>query len=71
MPLVLVGKAVDSLRPGGMVVMECGPGFLNGRNAMLHPFDPLKIVHCEIVRDRADFYDRRETDVIRLVARIP
>jgi hypothetical protein len=68
---VPVEKVVDSLKPRGIVVMECGPGFLNGRNAMLHLFDPLEIVHYEIVRDKADFYDRRETDVIRLVARKP
>lgn len=71
MPLVPVEKVVDSLKPGGIVVMECGPGFLNGRNAMLHLFDPLEIVHYEIVRDKADFYGRRETDIIRLVARKP
>lgn len=69
MPLVPVERVADSLKPGGIVVMECGPGFLDGRNAMLHLFDPLEIVRYEIVRDRADFYDRRETDVIRLVAK--
>lgn len=69
MPLVPVERVVDSLKPGGIVVMECGPGFLNGRNAFLHLFDPLEIVHYEIIRDKSDFYDRRETDVIRLVAR--
>jgi hypothetical protein len=71
MPLVPVNNVVDSLKPGGIVVMECGPGFRNGRNALLHLFDPLEIVRYEIVRDKADFYDRRETDVIRLVARKP
>jgi hypothetical protein len=71
MPLVPVERVVDSLKPGGIVVMECGPGLLDGRNAMLHLFDPLEIVRYEIVRDKSDFYDRRETDVIRLVARKP
>jgi SAM-dependent methyltransferase len=71
MPLVPVERVVDSLKPGGIVVMECGPGFLDARNAMFHLFDPLEIVRYEIVRDKSDFYDRRETDVIRLVARKP
>jgi protein-L-isoaspartate O-methyltransferase len=71
MPLVPVEKVVDSLKPGGIVVMECGPEFNNSRNAMLHLFDPLEIVHYEIVRDKADFYGHRETDVMRLVARKP
>jgi len=70
MPLVPVQKVVDSLKPGGIVVMECGADFV-GRNEMLHMFDALQIVRYEIVRAKSDFYDRRETDVLRLVARKP
>jgi SAM-dependent methyltransferase len=71
MPLMPVQKVVDSLKPGGIVVMECGADFVSGRNQMLHMFDPLQIVRYEIVRAKSDFYDRRETDVLRLVARKP
>jgi SAM-dependent methyltransferase len=71
MPLVSVEKVANSLKPGGIVVMECGADFVTGRNEMLHKFDPLQIVHYEIVRAKSDFYDRRETDVIRLVAKKP
>ena len=70
MPQVPVQKVVDSLKPGGIVVMECGADFV-GSNGMLHMFDALQIVHYEIVRAKSDFYDRRETEVIRLVARKP
>jgi hypothetical protein len=49
--------------------MECGPEFNNSRNAVLHLFDSLEIVRYEVVRDKGDFADRRETDVMRLVAR--
>jgi protein-L-isoaspartate O-methyltransferase len=70
LPLVPVQKVVDSLKPGGIVVMECGADFV-GSNGMLHMFDTLQIVHYEIVRAKSDFYDRRETDVVRLVARKP
>jgi SAM-dependent methyltransferase len=71
MPLVPIEKVVDSLKPGGVVVMECGADFVSGHNDMLHMFDPLQITHYEIVRAKSDFYDRRETDVLRLVARKP
>ena len=71
MPVVPIEKVVGSLKPGGIVVMECGPEFNNSRNAMLHLFDSLEIVHYEVVRDKGDFADRRETDVMRLVARKP
>jgi SAM-dependent methyltransferase len=72
MPLVPVQKVVDSLKPRGIVVMECGTNFLPGRNAMLHLFDPLVIERYEIVRDRSDWaWGRPEVDIIRLVARKP
>jgi len=71
MPLVPVQKVVDSLKPSGIVVMECGADFVSGHNEILHMFDPLHIVRYEIVRAKSDFYDRRETDVLRLVARKP
>jgi protein-L-isoaspartate O-methyltransferase len=70
MPLVPVQKVVDSLKPGGIVVMECGADYV-GRNGMLKMFDPLQIVFYEIVRAKSDFYDRRDTDVVRLVAKKP
>jgi hypothetical protein len=71
MPLVPIQRVVDSLKPGGIMVMECGADFVSGRNEMLHLFDPLQIIHYEIVRAKSDFYDRRDTDVLRLVARKP
>jgi SAM-dependent methyltransferase len=70
MPLVPVERVLNSLKPGGIVVMECGADFV-GRNGMLKMFDPLQIVSYEIVRAKSDFYDRRETDVLRLVAKKP
>ena len=60
MPLVPLQKVVDSLKPGGIVVMECGTDYLPDRNAMLHLFDSLEIVHYEIVRDKSDWEGRRE-----------
>jgi 2-polyprenyl-3-methyl-5-hydroxy-6-metoxy-1,4-benzoquinol methylase len=71
MPVVPIEKVIGSLKPGGIVVMECGPEFNNSRNAMLHLFDPLEIMRYEIVRDKADFSGRREIDVMRLVAQKP
>jgi hypothetical protein len=47
MPLVPIERVVDSLKNGGIVVMECGADFV-GRNEMLKKFDPLQIVHYEI-----------------------
>src|SRR5712691_11365187 len=67
MPLTPVQKVIDSMKRGGIVVMECAAAFV-GRNEMLKMFDALRIVRYEIVVAKADFYDRRETDVLRLVA---
>jgi SAM-dependent methyltransferase len=70
MPLVPVQRILDSLKPGGIVVMECGADFVP-RNGMLKIFDPFQIVSYEIVRAKSDFYNRRETDVLRMVAKRP
>jgi SAM-dependent methyltransferase len=67
MPLIPVQTVIDSMKAGGILVMECAADFA-GRNEMLKMFDALRIVRYEIVRAKADFYDRRETDVLRLVA---
>jgi SAM-dependent methyltransferase len=70
MPLVPVSRFSPSLKKGGIVVMECGADFV-GRNGMLKLFDPLEITFYEVLREKSDFYDRRETDVLRLVAKKP
>ncbi len=71
MPLVPLQKVIDSLKPGGVVVMECGLEFYGGRNELLHKFDSLKIVRYEMVHAKSDFADRNESDIFRLVAKRP
>lgn len=70
MPLVPVERVLDSLKPGGMVVVECGADFV-GRNGILKMFDALQIVRYEIVRAKADFYNRMATEVVRMAAMKP
>src|SRR5437868_1877988 len=70
-PLVPVQKVIDSITREGIGVMECGQEFVPEPNALPHPSDSLRIVHYEIVRTKADWGDRRETDVFRLVAQKP
>jgi SAM-dependent methyltransferase len=68
MPLIEVRKILDSLKPGGFVVMECAVDYV-GRNGMLKKFDDLRIERYEIIRGVADWYDRREIDILHLIAR--
>jgi SAM-dependent methyltransferase len=70
-PLVPLQRVVDALKPGGIIVMECGDEFESERNALLHEFDSLQIVRYEIARAKADWAGRMETQVYRLVARKP
>jgi hypothetical protein len=70
MPLIPVEKVIASLKPGGIIVMECATHFV-GRNGMLKMFDSLEITRYEIVRAKADFENRMETDVLRLMATKP
>jgi hypothetical protein len=45
--------------------------FVSGHNQMLQIFALLQIIHYEIAPATSDFYDRRETEVLRWVARKP
>jgi hypothetical protein len=45
-PLVPVRRVVETLKPGGIIVMECGDEFILERNALLQ-FDLLEIVRYE------------------------
>jgi SAM-dependent methyltransferase len=67
MPLIPVEGVLESLKHGGVVIMECAANYV-GRNGMLKMFDSLDIKHYEVVHEKADFYDRQEVDIIRLVA---
>jgi SAM-dependent methyltransferase len=67
MPLVPVERVLAALKPGGMVVMEAAADYV-GRNGMLKMFDALEIRRYEIVHEKADFYDRQEVDIVRLIA---
>ena len=70
MPVIPVERVIASLKPGGIIVMECATHFV-GRNGMLKMFDSLEITRYEIVRAKADFDNRMETDVLRLIATKP
>jgi SAM-dependent methyltransferase len=67
MPLIPVERVLASLKPGGIVVMEAAADYVE-RNGMLKMFDALEIRRYEIVHEKADFYDRQEVDIVRLVA---
>lgn len=70
MPLVPIERVMDSLKPGGIVVMECAAHFV-GPNGMLRMFDSFKIIHYEVIREKTDFDNRMETEVVQLIAYKP
>jgi SAM-dependent methyltransferase len=71
MPLVPIQRIVDSLKPGGIVVIVCGMQFNPSQNSILHTWDPLVVEHYEIVREKSDWEGRRVLDIIQMVARKP
>lgn len=63
-------KAIESLRPGGIVVIEAGSAWFP-MNGLLEWFEPLRIVHYEDRVAQSDFFNRRQMPVVRLVAERP
>jgi SAM-dependent methyltransferase len=71
MPLVPIQKIIDSLKPGGIVVIVCGMQFNPSQNSLLHTWDPLVVEHYAIVKEKSDWEGRRVLDIIHMVARKP
>ena len=66
-PMQSATKVIESLRPGGIVVVEAGRAWFP-KNALLKIFDRLRIVHYEDRVAQSDFFNRREMPTVRLVA---
>jgi SAM-dependent methyltransferase len=63
-------RVVESLRPGGVVVVECARSWFP-MNGLLRMFEPLRVVHYEDKVAPSDFFSRRDMPVVRLVAEKP
>lgn len=66
----IVQKIVQSLRPEGIVVMECGAEW-GDRNGMLKIFDPLQIIQYTVEMAQSDFFKRQQMPILRMIARKP
>jgi SAM-dependent methyltransferase len=69
-PVASAAKAVQALRPGGIVVVEAGRDWFPS-NALLTTFRGLRVLHYEERVAPSDFFNRREMPVVRLVAEKP
>jgi SAM-dependent methyltransferase len=69
-PTDSAGRVVESLKPGGIVVVEAGRGWFP-KNGLLKMFDALRILRYEDEIAASDFFGRREMAIARLVAEKP
>ena len=70
MPVNLPARTADALRPGGVVVVE-SPEAWYPVNGLLRTFEGLRILRYEDRQQPADFFNRREMPVVRLLAEKP
>ena len=75
----MVPRILESLRPGGVVVIEAfhrdatktasiGGGVVFDSNELLKLFDQLRVIHYEDAKAVGDFGGGTETRVVRLAA---
>lgn len=69
-PSASARQVVESLRSGGIVVVEAGRGWFQP-NGLLKMFDALRIIHYEDRVAQSDFFNRSEMPIVRLVAEKP
>jgi SAM-dependent methyltransferase len=66
-----MARVVAGMKRGGIVVFEGVRTFFTEQNGALRAFDGLRILQYEDVRAPADFFNRAEMNVIRLIAEKP
>lgn len=64
-------KAIQGLKPGGIVVLESGSMLFPDKALLLEWFKPLRVLQHTEERATSDFFSRQEMDVIRFVAEKP
>lgn len=69
-PTGSAARAIDALRPGGIVVVEAGRAWFP-TNGLLKMFEALRIVHYEDRVAQSDFFARAEMPTVRLLAEKP
>lgn len=69
-PTATAARAIEGLRPGGIVVVEAGRGWFPP-NGLLKMFEPLRVLHYSDERAASDFFGRAEMFVVRLEAEKP
>ena len=64
-------KAIQALKPGGVVVIETGSVLFPNKALLAEWFKPLRVLQLTEERARSDFFSRQEMDVIRFLAEKP
>ena len=70
-PVRSAAKAIDGLRPGGVIVVESSTALMPNKDILLQWFKPLRVLQHTQEAGKSDFFGRQDQEIIRFLAEKP
>jgi SAM-dependent methyltransferase len=64
-------KAIEALKPGGVIVVESSTALLPNKDILLQWFTPLRVLQHTQGPGKSDFFGRQDQEIIRFLAEKP
>ena len=64
-------KAIEGLKPGGVIVVESSTALMPNKDILLQWFKPLRVLHHTQEPGKSDFFSRQDQEIIRFLAEKP
>jgi SAM-dependent methyltransferase len=64
-------KAIEGLKPGGVIVVESSTTLLPNKDVLLTLFKPLRVLQHTQETGKSDFFSRQDQEIIRFLAEKP
>jgi 2-polyprenyl-3-methyl-5-hydroxy-6-metoxy-1,4-benzoquinol methylase len=70
-PVRSAARAIDGLKPGGVIVVESSTALMPNKDILLQWFKPLRVLQHTQEPGKSDFFSRQDQDIIRFLAEKP
>jgi 2-polyprenyl-3-methyl-5-hydroxy-6-metoxy-1,4-benzoquinol methylase len=70
-PVRSAAKAIEGLKPGGVIVVESSTALMPNKDILLQWFKPLRVLQHTQESGKSDFFSRQDQEIIRFLAEKP
>lgn len=70
-PVRSAAKAIEGLKPGGVIVVETSTALMANKDILLQWFKPLRVLQHTQESGKSDFFSRQDQEIVRFLAEKP